>query len=261
LRPDASLVLGSAEVSVLEMAGAYSTLANRGVRIDPQLILDVTTPSGAVLYRSQPTRTRVLDSSRADIVTYCLRQVVQKGTGTGAQIGRPVAGKTGTTEDYGDAWFVGYTPKLTAAVWMGWPEGASRKMTSVRGRRVNGGSFPATIWRRFMLAATKGTPVDSFVDPQSFAGRPVRGVRAVVPTSTTSTSSAPTTGRSNASTSSTTKPGGSSTTTAKPGPGTQPTTTVTPAATSTSTTVKPATTTTTAARPVTTASPPASGVP
>jgi penicillin-binding protein 1A len=193
LSPDYSLVLGSADVSVLEMAGAYSTLANRGVRIDPVSILEVRTAGGTVLFRARPLHTKVLERSDADIVNYCLRQVVDRGTGTAARLSRPAAGKTGTTEDYGDAWFVGFTPRLTAAVWMGWPEGASRKMTDVRGRKVNGGSFPAVIWRRFMEQASKGTPADPFPNVTVFPGRPLKGVKAVLPVTTSTTGVARTT--------------------------------------------------------------------
>ena len=187
LAPNASLVLGTDDVSVLEMASAYSTFANRGVRVDPVSILDVTTADGTVLFRSRPLRTKVLERSQADIVNYCLRQVVERGSGTGAGIDAQVAGKTGTTENYGDAWFVGFTPKLTTAVWMGWPEGSSRQMTNVRGRKVNGGSFPATMWRRFMVQATKGVASGGFPTPVSFPGKRVTGVRAVIPTTTTTT--------------------------------------------------------------------------
>src|SRR5205823_5120033 len=183
----------------------------------------------------QPVRTRVLDRDQADVVTYCLRQVIDRGTGTGAAIGRPAAGKTGTTEKFGDAWFIGYTPTLTAAVWMGWPEGASRIMTSVRGRAVNGGSFPATIWRRFMEQATKGTPIQSFTDPPSLGGRPLTGVKVVLP-ATTTTSTA------------TTVPPATTTSTAS-----RPTATTSPATTSPPTTA-PARTTTTTAVPATTTS-------
>src|SRR5207237_1090604 len=82
----------------------------------------------------------------ADVVNFVLHQVVDHGTGTGAAFGKPAAGKTGTTEDYGDAWFVGYTPKLTAAVWMGYAQGQSKPMTDVHGIKVNGGSLPATVF-------------------------------------------------------------------------------------------------------------------
>ena len=95
------------------------------------------------------------------------------GTGTGAAFGVPVAGKTGTTQDYRDAWFVGYTPELTTAVWMGYPDldeqGQPRFMRDVRGRDVTGGSFPAEIWRTFMQAAVAGEDHGDFPQP-SFTG-------------------------------------------------------------------------------------------
>jgi len=191
-------VLGTESVSVLEMAAAYSTLAARGVRVDgdsvthgPAAILEVDTADGAVLYRSHPLRTSVLPPAQADVVNYCLRQVVERGTGTAARFGDPgqIAGKTGTTDDYGDAWFIGYTPKLTTAVWMGWADGSSRKMTDIRGRKVNGGSFPATMWKRFMSSATQGSDAGTFPDVTSFPGQRVRGVNAILPTTTTSSTS------------------------------------------------------------------------
>jgi penicillin-binding protein 1A len=170
-----SLTLGTSEVSVLEMASAYTTFANRGQRVPPTPILEVTTADGRVLQPLRPpARSRVLDMAKADVVNYCLQQVVQRGSGTGAQFGRPLAGKTGTTQDFGDAWFVGYTPKLTAAVWMGYPEGNVRKMTNVRGRSVNGGSFPASIFKRFMQAATRGTETGAFAPPGSLGGRVIK---------------------------------------------------------------------------------------
>ncbi|HEX9968874.1 MAG TPA: transglycosylase domain-containing protein, partial [Acidimicrobiales bacterium] len=162
LVPGLSLSLGTSEVSVLEMASSYTTLANRGERVEPSVILEVTTADGRVLERAAPQRTKVLERRHADIVTHCLRQVVEGGSGVGAKFGKPLAGKTGTTDDFGDAWFVGYTPKLTAAVWMGFPEGNSKKMLNVRGRKVNGGSFPATVFKRFMEAATAGMDTGTF---------------------------------------------------------------------------------------------------
>ncbi|MGH9283787.1 MAG: transglycosylase domain-containing protein, partial [Acidimicrobiales bacterium] len=142
-----SLTLGTSEVSVLELAGAYTTFALRGVHVEPRVILEVATADGRVLQRAHPpARTRVLDRGVADVVNHCLQQVVQSGSGTSARFGKPFAGKTGTTQDFGDAWFVGYTPGLTTAVWMGYPEGNTRKMDNVRGREVNGGSFPAVLF-------------------------------------------------------------------------------------------------------------------
>ncbi len=191
-----SLALGTSETSVLEMATAYSTFANRGVHVQPSVILDVTTADGRVLrpLRSAP-RTRVLERAQADVVTYCLQQVVESGSGTGARFGKPLAGKTGTTQDFGDAWFVGYTPGLTAAVWMGFPEGNVKKMDNVRGREVNGGSFPATIFKRFMQAATKGADAGAFAGPPSLAGKALKPPAGVVlPTTTTTTTTTPSDG-------------------------------------------------------------------
>jgi membrane peptidoglycan carboxypeptidase len=165
-----SIALGTQDVSVLEMADAYSTFARGGYQVDPEVIQKVTTADGTVLEDNHPRRTRVLDRRYADQVTYALRRVVTSGTGTAAAFGKPVAGKTGTTEDYGDAWFVGYTPKLTAAVWMGYSEGQSRPMTDVHGRKVNGGSFPAVIFSKFMDQATRGVDTGSFSEPGPFTG-------------------------------------------------------------------------------------------
>ncbi|MBW3667653.1 MAG: transglycosylase domain-containing protein [Actinobacteria bacterium] len=243
LEPGLSLTLGTSEVSVLEMASSYTTFANRGERVPPTVILEVTTADGRVLERARPERTKVLERRHADIVTYCLRQVVEGGSGTGAQFGKPLAGKTGTTDDFGDAWFVGYTPKLTAAVWMGYPEGNSRKMLNVRGRKVNGGSFPTTIFKRFMEKATAGMDTGSFPNVTSFGGKTLKpSSRAVIPTTTTTTSStvpdqAPTTttapGGKAATTTTTTKPAGAATTTSS-------TTTTTKPPPTTSTTKKDA---------------------
>ncbi len=171
-----SLVLGTDDVSVLDMAAAYSTFANEGVRISPRVVTQVTTADGRVLQPDQAQRTRVLTPEQAAVVNYCLQQVVKDGTGTGAQIGRPLAGKTGTTEHYSDAWFVGYTPHLTTAVWMGYPDRESHYMTDVRGQQVTGGSLPADIFRRFMSVATDGQPVTDFPAPSTLGGKAVAGL-------------------------------------------------------------------------------------
>jgi penicillin-binding protein 1A len=117
-------------------------------------------------------------------VNFCLRQVVEHGSGSAAQIpGRSVIGKTGTTQLFGDAWFVGATRKLTAAVWMGYPEGNSRKMDDFRGKQVTGGSYPATMFKRFMTAAAG--KADPFPDPKSFDGKPLTGITVRYVTTTT----------------------------------------------------------------------------
>ena len=178
LVPNISLTLGTSEVSVLEMASAFTTFANRGEHVEPSVILEVRSSDGKVLRPARaPARRRVLQPRHADVVNHCLQQVVERGSGTGARFGRPAAGKTGTTQDFGDAWFVGYTPKLTTAVWMGFPQGNTEKMTNVRGRKVNGGSFPATIFKNFMQQATKLPGMESgpFPAVSSFPGRLLQG--------------------------------------------------------------------------------------
>jgi penicillin-binding protein 1A len=210
-------------VSVLEMADAYLTFATRGVRMEPIVVTRVTTAAGNVLEENRPKGSRVLDQDEADVVTFCLRQVVEHGTGTGARFGRPVAGKTGTTQRYGDAWFVGYTPTLVAAVWMGYPEGQARAMTDVHGRKVTGGSFPAAIFRRFMQGATAGTDPGDFPTPSSFPGKVLdEPVEFVDPNATTTTSTV-------AEATTTTGVAAGSTTTTTSGPPTDPTTTTTTA--------------------------------
>ncbi|HET7487899.1 MAG TPA: transglycosylase domain-containing protein [Acidimicrobiales bacterium] len=188
-----SLTLGTSEVSVLEMASAFSTFADRGVHVEPSVVVEVATADGRVLRPPRPQpRTRVLDPAQADVVNLALQKVVQAGSGTGAQIGKPVAGKTGTTQDFGDAWFVGFTPHLTTAVWMGYPEGNTHKMDNVRGRKVNGGSFPAQLFRRFMTQATKGADAAGFPPADPARGRilkPPAGV--LLPSTTTSSTVAP----------------------------------------------------------------------
>ncbi|MDQ1436418.1 MAG: penicillin-binding protein [Acidimicrobiaceae bacterium] len=237
LAPDVSLTLGTSEVSVLDMASGFSTFANRGEHVDPVTILEVRTAEGHLLERAKPARARAMSEKVADTVSYCLQQVVSGGTGTGAAIGRPVAGKTGTTQDFGDAWFVGYTPRLTTAVWMGFPEGASKTMSNVRGRKVNGGSFPASIFKRFMADAVRDGDYGGSFPGVSLGGRPLPEVTGVVlpSTTTSSTASTSTTVASlPSSTTTTAKPGGSTTTTApKPPPPSSSTTTTTPSTTST----------------------------
>jgi penicillin-binding protein 1A len=242
LEPVHSLVLGTSDVSVLEMARAYATFATRGERVEPHAILEVATADGRILETTSPERTRVLETSEADVVNFALGQVMERGTGTAARFGKPAAGKTGTTQDYGDAWFVGYTPKLSTAVWMGYPEGASRPMTDVHGGRVTGGGLPAQIFRKFMAEATKGDDATRFPRPSRFPGRVLKGNRVEFSETTTTSSS------STSSTSSTTAP--NATTTTQPGS----TSTSSPAR-STTTTRPPRTTTT---QPTTTTEQPTS---
>ncbi len=187
-----ALVLGSGEVSVLDMASAYSTLANQGVSYQPILIERIENQAGEVLCwypvdgvcaaSEGRSGQSVLDGSVANQVTFAMQQVVGSGTGSaaGERFGGPAAGKTGTTQDARDAWFVGYTCDLTAAVWMGFvgaPGEDLRYMQNYRGfDEVHGGDFPAEMWADFMeKARLLGDPevmgpCDQLPQPANFPG-------------------------------------------------------------------------------------------
>jgi penicillin-binding protein 1A len=164
----------------------------------------------------------VLQTHTTDVVTWALRQVVAAGTGTRAQLPVDAAGKTGTTQAHGDAWFVGYTPGLSTAVWMGYPEGQKHRMDHVHGIQVTGGSLPATAWQRFMAVATKDPRYAGRFGPKPdlAAGRIVPGsgrLSATTTTTTTSTTSTTsTTAPVTSSTTTTTAPGASATPAAQP---------------------------------------------
>ncbi|CAN5516751.1 transglycosylase domain-containing protein [soil metagenome] len=182
LKPYCSLVLGGGEVSVMDMAAGYSTLANNGVAKTPIVVTRVEFPDGSVKDYSPATK-QVLTPDQSGLVTYALQQVVAGGTGADANYGRPAAGKTGTTQSNVDGWFVGYTPKLTAAVWMGYPN-ESKPMNDVHGIQVQGGTFPARIWRTFMEAATADFDSGSFPEVADLAAGqpldPAQGTTSVV---------------------------------------------------------------------------------
>jgi penicillin-binding protein 1A len=166
LKPDPSLVLGSGEVSPLDMADSYLTFARDGSHVAPHAIAEIKNAAGKVLFKAPDDKgDQAMKPETSRGVTYALRQVIAKGTGTAARLDRPVAGKTGTTTDFGDAWFAGYTPNYAAVVWMGYPEGPTHQMTDVHGRSVTGGSFPAQIWQSFMKAALADVPVADFPAP------------------------------------------------------------------------------------------------
>jgi penicillin-binding protein 1A len=151
-------------VSPLEMANAYATLASGGMRNQPKAITKVVFPDGKSDDLGQPKRERVFSDGVAYEVTKILQQNVLGGTGTEAQIGCAAAGKTGTTDNFNDAWFVGYTPHLSTSVWVGYPN-ALVEMRSVQGISVAGGTFPARIWHDYMTVA-HGDDCDSFPLPE-----------------------------------------------------------------------------------------------
>jgi penicillin-binding protein 1A len=135
---------------------------------------------------------RASPQTTADLVTYALEGVVSHGTGTAAYFGRPAAGKTGTAENFQDAWFCGYVPQLAACVWVGYPK-AEIPLLNVEGwSAVFGGSLPAMIWNRFMSAAVRKLPVLDFVYPQ-FTGHTISSPYSYIPYSTATTTTAATT--------------------------------------------------------------------
>lgn len=147
-----SLPLGATEVRPLEVASAYATIANDGVRHEPYYIDRIEDSKGNVLYEQVPEGVRVLSVEVACLATQVLEQNVIRGTGTRGQVeDQPGGGKTGTTENFSDAWFVGFTPQLATSVWMGNPQ-ARVEMTNVGGRNVTGGSYPAQAWGQLMNA-------------------------------------------------------------------------------------------------------------
>lgn len=165
VKPVPAAVLGSADVSVLDMATAYSTLSNHGLLKPPYVIRRVEAADGEVLYdvstdeSKKPQQT--VDPGVADTVSSVLSGVVNQPVGTGykARLKTKAVGKTGTTDDYRDAWFAGYTCRITSVVWMGYdnkPGEPPRYMDNVHGKKVTGGSFPADIWKSYMTAATDG---------------------------------------------------------------------------------------------------------
>ncbi len=172
LPPYFAIGLGAEAVSPLDMARAYTSFADGGSRIDGSFLGDeartitrITDVNGRTVALNRPVRRRVLTPAEDALLTQLLEGVVTSGTGTAAAIpGRAVAGKTGTTENYGDAWFVGYTPQLVTAVWVGYPKGLVPMLHEFRGGPVVGGSFPALIWKTFTESALAALhePPESF---------------------------------------------------------------------------------------------------
>ena len=174
-----SLTLGAEEVSPLDMANAYATIAARGVRCEPTPILSVADAKGveiAKLDTAESCQRSSLTPEQADTVSAVLQGVITHGTGRAAAIGRPAAGKTGTTQNFGDAWFVGYTPDLATASWIGDPRGNTYQLRNLHGfRNVYGGTLPAIIWQKAMFAAHVGLPARRFppAPASAYIGVPV----------------------------------------------------------------------------------------
>ena len=159
-----SLTLGTADVTPIEMAAAYQTLANDGKHCESYAVSKVVDADG-VVYRHKPVCKQVVAPEIAHLVTAMLQGVVSGGTGTAAALGSwPVAGKTGTTQDYTNAWFVGYTRQVSTAVWVGFP-GTPDPLSLYFGGSVFGGTLAAPIWHDYMLRVMAGMPAEGFPAP------------------------------------------------------------------------------------------------
>ncbi|MEQ1786313.1 MAG: penicillin-binding transpeptidase domain-containing protein, partial [Acidimicrobiales bacterium] len=212
-----SLALGVEEVSPQDLASAYLTYANDGTRVEPYAIERIEDGDGNVIWepdRPAPVEDAV-DSGVSRAVTEALRGVIEGGTGRAADIGRPAAGKTGTTQDNVDAWFAGYVPGYAAVVWVGHPQ-----PTPMDG--VTGGGLPAEIWQRFMAAVMEGREVEDFPAPPDDLLRPKPDASSTTSSSSSSSTSSSSSSSSTSSTTpdesttSTTDPNGTTTTEAPP---------------------------------------------
>ena len=163
LEPYYSLALGGLEVNLLEITSAYTTFANQGLHNPVHGITRVTNKKGEILYQSKPAPTRVFEPGTTAIMTWMMRGVVNEGTATSAQIGRPVAGKTGTTDKERDLWFIGFVPQLVTGVWLG---NDNNRPTG------NASSTAAYAWSRFMKTAVLDFPPQNFLPrPDNLSGR------------------------------------------------------------------------------------------
>ena len=204
LNADPAISLGGLTIGVspLEMASAYATLANGGRHIEPTIITRVLDANGNVIWKAEPKQTQAISSGVAYEVTRILQMNIASGTGGKADIERPAAGKTGTATEWYDAWFCGYTPSLSTAVWMGHPE-AQIPMDNVHGIKVTGGSFPAIMWQKFMYQADRDYPEEEFAVPTVVVRYDpfFQSTYSVAPTSSstisTTTTTLPTTDTSN----------------------------------------------------------------
>ena len=162
IKPVISMALGSNEVNLLELTSAYGTFANKGTHIKPHGITRVLSRNGEVVWSADFKGKRALDADSSAITTWMLRNVVTSGTATRAQIGRPAAGKTGTTDEARDLWFVGFIPQLVTGVWLG---NDNNKPT------YGDSTTAAYTWRQFMKEATDGMPVEKFPERPKLTGR------------------------------------------------------------------------------------------
>jgi penicillin-binding protein 1A len=159
------------------MAGAYCAIANQGVYIQPYTVREIVDSNGGLLYQAQPQQKVVISEQTAYIMTDLMENVVKAGTGTNARLDRPVAGKTGTTTNKVDAWFMGYTPEFVGAVWMGFDKEESMETMS----DVFGATYPALIWKQVMQKAVENIPVSDFPMPSGLVQATVCGKSGLLP--------------------------------------------------------------------------------
>jgi membrane peptidoglycan carboxypeptidase len=226
-------------VSPLSMAGAYATFASGGIYAEPYGIKAIRDSRGNIVYEHGRKAHRAFDATQVGVLNGALQRVIGEGTGRAAGLGRPAAGKTGTTEENVDAWFVGYVPQVSTAVWVGYDP--ARPMTDVHRRSVTGGSFPAAIFGDLMRTGLAGTPVRRLpvAPPDALHLRPTGEVIATTTSSTTPSSA-------------TTVPSTPLPDTPVTIPTFEPATTTTTRPAPTTTTTRPPKTTTTTAPPPTT---------
>jgi penicillin-binding protein 1A len=160
LDPYMSLALGSSEVNLLELTAAYGTFANGGLTVPPVFITRIVGPNQELVEENLPRANRAVSPELAYVMTSLMQGVIQEGTGQRVQaLGRPAAGKTGTTNDFRDAWFLGFTPELVTGVWVGFDDGTPL------GRHESGGRVASPIWLEFMQGALNGRPITDFAIP------------------------------------------------------------------------------------------------
>ncbi len=219
--PPWNLTLGTMEVTPLDMAAAYAVFANDGLRNEPYMVERIEDRNGKVIYQHQAAPERIVTQQTARLVTEVLVANVTGGTGRNARIrsGQPAAGKTGTTNDATDVWFVGYTPQLATAVWMGAPEGAISLANAGLGG-ATGGRYPAKTWGTYYSLLMDDQPTVAFREPDSERrGKSVGKIPYEVGGSSQPRSSRPrgsTTTTTPGGNTGTTTPGGSTPTTAPP---------------------------------------------
>ncbi len=158
LAHDATIALGSSGVKLIDMTTAYGVFANGGLKIEPYGVERVETPGGRIIYQGNPSAVRVLDSKTVANMVEMMKQVIKIGTGRAANIGRFAAGKTGTTDNYRDAWFVGFTPEIVTGVWVG-------NDNNTPTPNLTGGTVPAIAWRSYMKTAVAKTAPNDFYYP------------------------------------------------------------------------------------------------